>query len=186
MAKRSQQYWLVKSEENCFSIRDLAAEPAQTTCWSGVRNFQARNLMRDQMQVGDRVLFHHSGGDPPAVAGTAIVAREAYADHTAWDPADEHFDPKASPANPIWQMVDIRLDSIFAEPLSLAELRSVPALKNMELLRTGSRLSVQPVSKLEFDTVLKLAHARRQRANRAAGREAPTWFRDFADRRHAN
>ena len=170
---RSNTGWSSRRRD-CFSIHDLAAQPDQTTCWSGVRNFQARNLMRDRMKRGDRVLFHHSGGEPPAVAGTAVVVREAYPDPTAWDPADQHYDPKSSPDNPIWQMVDIRLDSIFAEPLSLAELRALPELKNMELLRKGSRLSVQPVSKLEFDAILKLAHARRHRPNRAAGRDAPS------------
>ena len=159
------RYWLVKSEPDCFSIQDLAAAPRQTTCWSGVRNFQARNFMRDQMQLGDRVLYYHSSAEPPAVAGIAEVVREAYPDHTAWDEHDDHYDPKASPDNPIWQMVDIRLDSIFAEPLALAELREIPELKQMELLRRGSRLSVQPVAKSEFEAILKLAKSR------AAGRK---------------
>ncbi len=164
------QYWLVKSEQACYSIQDLAAEPDQTTCWSGVRNFQARNFLRDQMKVGDRVLFHHSGAEPPAVAGVVVVVREAYPDPTAWDPADEHFDAKASPDNPIWQMVDIRLEAIFAVPLSLSELRAVPELKRMELLRKGSRLSVQLVSKDEFDTILKLAKAKRKPSSITARR----------------
>jgi predicted RNA-binding protein with PUA-like domain len=151
----------VKSEPDCFSIHDLAAAPRQTTCWSGVRNFQARNFMRDDMQVGDGVLFYHSSADPPAVAGTAEIVRAAYPDHTAWDPRDEHFDAKASADNPTWQMVDIRLNVIFARPLPLAELRQVPELAKMELLRKGSRLSVQPVTKNEFAAVLKLAKAGR-------------------------
>ena len=156
----AERCWLVKTEPECFSIHDLAAAPRQTTCWSGVRNFQARNFMRDEMALGDRVLFYHSNADPPAIAGTAVVAREGYPDHTAWDPKDvDHFDPKASPANPIWQMVDIRLESIFDEPLGLPLLRGVPALKKMELLRQGSRLSVQPVTPAEFDAVLQLAAA---------------------------
>jgi predicted RNA-binding protein with PUA-like domain len=162
------QYWLVKSEADCFSIHDLAAQPDRTTCWSGVRNYQARNYLRDGMKLGDRVLFHHSSAEPAAVAGTAVVVREAYADHTAWEPRDEHFDPQASPENPIWQMVDVQLESIFPEPLSLTELRSVPELKKMELLRKGSRLSVQPVSKLEFDTIVKLAKSK-GKPRRAAG-----------------
>jgi predicted RNA-binding protein with PUA-like domain len=153
--------WLMKSEAECFSIQDLAKCPDQTTYWSGVRNYQARNLMRDQMRVGDRVLFYHSGGDPPAVAGTAVVVRAAYPDFTAWDERDPHFDPKASPDNPIWQMVDIRLDEIFDSPLSLGELREVKALAKMELLRRGSRLSVQGVTADEFDTVLKIGRAGR-------------------------
>ena len=151
------KYWLLKTEPESFSIHDLAAAPDQTTCWDGVRNYQARNFMRDDMRVGDRVLFYHSNADPPAIVGTARVVREAYPDHTAWKRGDHHFDPKASPENPIWQMVDIKLEKVFAAPLGLDQLRDVPALKDMELLRRGSRLSVQPVKKSEFDAVLKLA-----------------------------
>jgi predicted RNA-binding protein with PUA-like domain len=113
--------------------------------------------MRD-MQLGDRVLFYHSSVDPPAVAGTAVVAREAYADHTAWDPKDDHYDPKASPDNPIWQMVDIKLEEIFAEPVPIGVLRSLRALGKMELLKTGSRLSVQPVRPAEFEAIVNLAY----------------------------
>ena len=109
------------------------------------------------MRLGDRVLFYHSNADPPAVVGTATVVRTAYPDPTAWKAGDHHFDPKASPDNPIWDMVDIRLEQIFAEPLGLDVLRGVPALAKMELLRKGSRLSVQPVTALEFKTVLELA-----------------------------
>jgi predicted RNA-binding protein with PUA-like domain len=128
----------------------------QTTFWDGVRNYQARNFMR-AMKLGDRVLYYHSGAPAPAVAGTAVVAREAYADHTAWDPKNDHYDPKASADNPIWQMVDIRLESIFPTPIPLAELRGVPALRSMELLKRGSRLSVQPVTGGEFEAVVALA-----------------------------
>jgi predicted RNA-binding protein with PUA-like domain len=158
MAKEP-SYWLVKSEPDCFSIHHLAGCPRQTTCWSGVRNYQARNLMRDEMRKGDRVLFHHSSADPPAVAGTAVVVREAYPDHTAWNPRDAHFDPKASSANPIWQMVDLRLEQIFSQPVPLSVLRDAPALAAMELLRKGSRLSVQRVKPREFEIVLELAEA---------------------------
>ena len=151
------RFWLLKSEPDCFSIDDLAAAPKKTTCWSGVRNYQARNFMRDDMRTGDGVLFYHSSADPPAIVGTAKIVRESYADHTAWDPQDDHYDPKASADNPIWQMVDIRFESKFPRPLPISELRAVPALAKMELLRKGSRLSVQPVTKAEFDAVLKLA-----------------------------
>lgn len=154
---RTTRHWLLKTEPESFSIQDLADSPGQTTCWDGVRNYQARNFMRDDMRVGDRVLFYHSNADPPAIVGTAVVAREAYPDHTALDPKDRHYDPKATPADPIWQMVDIRLDEVFPEPLGLDRLRGVKALKDMELLRKGSRLSVQPVTKAEFDCILKLA-----------------------------
>ncbi len=155
--KPQKKYWLLKSEPTSFSIHDLAASPKQTTCWSGVRNYQARNFMRDEMRVGDEVLFYHSSTSPAAIVGTAVVVREGYPDHTAWDPNDHHFDPKASPEQPIWQMVDIKLQEIFDEPLPLDELRPIAALREMELLRRGSRLSVQPVKKNEFDAVLKLA-----------------------------
>ena len=151
------RYWLVKSEPDCFSIQKLAEQPKQTTYWDGVRNYQARNFMRD-MRVGDRVFYYHSSADPPAVVGIAAVVREAYPDHTAQDPKADHYDPKSTPENPIWEMVDIRLEEIFAEPLGLDQLRDVPQLKNMELLRRGSRLSVQPVSAGEFETIVKLAH----------------------------
>ncbi|HWB01101.1 MAG TPA: EVE domain-containing protein [Pirellulales bacterium] len=157
----TRRYWLLKTEPSSFSIDDLAAAPKRTTCWSGVRNYQARNFMRDDMRVGDGVLFYHSNADPAAIVGTAKVVREAYADSTAWDPKDDHFDPKASPENPLWQMIDIQLDEIFAAPLALDFLRTVAELENMELLRRGSRLSVQPVTADEFRVVLKLAHKRR-------------------------
>lgn len=154
MAK-SAKFWLVKTEPQSFSIQDLAQAPGKTTCWDGVRNYQARNYLRD-MQVGDRVLFYHSGGEP-AVVGAARVVRTAYPDHTAWDKADPHYDPKSTAGNPRWFMVDLALDQIFPRPLPLTELRRVAALRDMELLRKGSRLSVQPVRKAEFNAILKLA-----------------------------
>jgi predicted RNA-binding protein with PUA-like domain len=159
MAKTA-KFWLVKSEPESFSIQDLAQAKNQTTCWDGVRNFQARNFLRDDMKVGDRVLFYHSSTDVPAVTGTASVVRESYPDPTAWDKSDHHYDPASTPENPRWYMVDIRLEQIFKEPLPLDALRKVAALKEMELLRKGSRLSVQPVRKAEFDAVLKLAGAK--------------------------
>ncbi|HEX5443461.1 MAG TPA: EVE domain-containing protein [Pirellulales bacterium] len=151
-------FWLIKSEPDCFSIQHLAKSPRKTTCWSGVRNYQARNFMR-AMKQGDGVLFYHSSADPPAVVGTAVVAREAYPDHTALDPKDDHYDPKATRANTIWEMVDIRLDEIFAREVPIGELRGVRALAGMELLRTGSRLSVQPVRPNEFEIVRRLSAA---------------------------
>ena len=154
----SRRFWLVKTEPECFSIQHLAASPLKTTCWDGVRNYQARNFLV-AMRLGERVLIHHSSTNPPAVVGTAIVVREAYPDPTARDPLNEHYDPKASLDNPIWQMVDLQLDEVFPEPLGMDRLRSIPALAKMELLRKGSRLSVQPVSEQEFITILELAHA---------------------------
>jgi predicted RNA-binding protein with PUA-like domain len=154
-----QKYWLVKTEPQSFSIQDLAAAKAKTTSWDGVRNYQARNYLRE-MKLGERLLLYHSSTEPPAIVGTAQVVRESYPDHTAWDQDDHHYDAASTPENPRWFMVDIRLDQIFDEPLPLQTLRGVSALKDMELLRKGSRLSVQPVRKAEFDAVLKLAGAR--------------------------
>ena len=162
----TRQFWLMKSAPDSFSIHDLAKSPRQTTCWSGVRNYQARNFMR-AMKKGDRVLFYHSSTDPPVVAGTATVVREAYPDSTALDPKDDHYDPKALPDNPIWEMVDIRLHEIFAAPVPIGQLRSVQELAGMELLRKGSRLSVQPVRPREFDVVVQLAKAAGKSAKRA-------------------
>jgi predicted RNA-binding protein with PUA-like domain len=155
---QAKQYWLMKTEPESFSIQDLAKCPRKTTFWDGVRNYQARNFMR-AMKTGDEVLFYHSSADPPAVVGTASVVGEAYPDYTAWDPDNHHFDPKASPTNPIWDMVDIRLGEIFSQPLGLNALRDVPALAKMELLRRGSRLSVQPVTKVEFETVVRMGRS---------------------------
>ena len=153
------KYWLLKTEPESFSIHDLAKSPKKTTCWDGVRNYQARNFMRDEMKLGDRVLLYHSSTDSPAIVGTATIVREAYPDPTAWDKNDHHYDPASSPENPRWCMVDIRLEKIFDKPLPLSQLRSIAVLKAMELLRKGSRLSVQPVRKAEFDAILKLAKA---------------------------
>ena len=150
------RYWLLKTEPNSYSIQDLAAERRQTTCWDGVRNYQARNFIRDQMKKGDRVLIYHSNADPPAVVGTAWITREAYPDHTAFDPRDKHFDAKSDPADPRWFMVDLKLDKVFARPVGLPELRNIKSLAKMELLRKGSRLSVQPVRASEFQTIVKL------------------------------
>lgn len=152
-------YWLFKSEPESFSIDDLAAAPKQTTFWDGVRNYQARNFLRDQIKQGDQVLFYHSAADPPAVVGTAVVVREGYPDHTAWQKTSHHFDPKSTKEKPLWYMVDIKLDAIFPAPLPLDFLREQKALAKMELLRRGSRLSIQPVTKGEFDAILKLAQA---------------------------
>jgi predicted RNA-binding protein with PUA-like domain len=152
------KFWLVKTEPDSFSIQDLAKAKDQTTFWDGVRNYQARNMLRDEMQPGDRVLFYHSGGEP-AVVGTATIVRGGYPDRTAFDKKEPHFDPKSTPDKPTWYMVDLALDQVFAQPLALASLRTVPALAKMELLRKGSRLSVQPVRPGEFAAILKLAKA---------------------------
>ena len=150
------QHWLLKSEPDCFSIDDLRGAKKQTTCWDGVRNYQARNFLR-AMQLGDRALYYHSNATPSAVAGIVEIVRVAYADPTAWDPKSDYHDPKASPENPVWSMVDVKLVEIFPQEIPLDELRGVKALAGMELLRRGSRLSVQPVTAAQFRTIQKLA-----------------------------
>jgi predicted RNA-binding protein with PUA-like domain len=150
------RYWLVKSEPDCFSFDDLWAAPKRTTHWDGVRNYQARNMLRDEMKKGDRVLFYHSSCEPPCVAGVAEVVREGYPDFTALDPAHEHFDPKSKADAPTWSMVDLKAVERFARPVTLAELRGTPGLEKMVLLQKGSRLSVMPVQPREFEIVYRL------------------------------
>ena len=147
------KHWLLKSEPNDFSLQDLKDAPGQTECWDGVRNYQARNLMRDEMKLGDRALFYHSNLNP-SVVGTVTVVRESYPDHTSWDPDGKHFDPKSTPDNPRWFMVDVKFESEFPRPLPLAELRTLSGLEEMLLLRKGQRLSVQPVAPQEFQVIL--------------------------------
>lgn len=148
-------YWLMKSESSAFSIDDLRQSPDQTTCWDGVRNYQARNFMRS-MAVGDRVLFYHSNADPPAVVGIAEVVKTAYPDSTQFDKKDKHYDPESKPSAPRWDMVDIRYVRKFARPITLDELRKESKLKGMVLLQKGSRLSVQPVTPLEWKHITSL------------------------------
>jgi len=149
-------HWLIKSEPDVFSIQDLAQAKKQTTCWEGVRNYQARNFLQ-AMWKGDLALYYHSNAEPSAVAGVVEIVREAYPDATAQDPRSDYHDPKATPDNPIWSMVDVKLVEIFAREIPLDELRSVKSLAGMELLRRGSRLSVHPVTAAEFRTVRTLA-----------------------------
>jgi len=156
------RHWLMKTEPSVFGIDDLERKGREH--WDGVRNYQARNYMRDDMKLGDRVLVYHSSTDVPAIVGTARIAREAYPDPSSWDPDSEYFDPKSGPDTPRWVMVDVAFESRFAAPLSLAELREVPALDGMLLLKKGMRLSVQPVTPAEFEVVL-------QQAGRKAGRQ---------------
>lgn len=149
------KYWLMKTEPSVFSLDDLKNSPNQTTHWDGVRNYQARNFMRE-MQKGDRVLFYHSQSNPLAIVGIAEVVRTAYPDHTQFDPSSDHYDPKSDPENPRWDMVDIRFYQAFESPIPLAELRATPGLEEMALLRKGGRLSVQPVTVREWKIVLAL------------------------------
>jgi predicted RNA-binding protein with PUA-like domain len=158
-AAGERRHWLVKSEPEAFSWSALEACPDRTTCWDGVRNFQARNFMRDGMRRGDLVLFYHSNAEPPAVMGVCEVARDAYPDHTAFDDADPHFDAKSRREEPTWMMVDLRAQERFARPVTLPMLRDEPALAGMELLRRGSRLSVQPVEAVHWEIVVRLGRA---------------------------
>lgn len=146
----------MKSEPDVFSIHDLAKSKSKTTFWDGVRNYQARNYMRDEMKKGDLVLFYHSNANPPGVAGTAVVCKESYPDFSAFDQNSKYFDAKSKKDEPRWFMVDIKLDKVFADVVTLPEIKEVASLKEMVLLN-NSRLSVQPVRKKEFDTILKMA-----------------------------
>ena len=148
------QYWLFKSEPGTFSIDDLADSPGRTTCWEGVRNYQARNFLR-VMNRGDQGLFYHSNADPPAIVGIVKVVKAAYPDRYALDKKSRYFDPKSTPTSPIWSMVDVRLIRKFEKPLSLEVLRMVKGLERMELLRKGSRLSVQPVREQEWKIIME-------------------------------
>lgn len=149
-------YWLFKSEPDCFSFDDLCAAPGRTTGWDGVRNFQARNMLRDQIRVGDGVIYYHSGGNPPSIAGLAEVVEAGHPDPTAFDPSSDKYDPKSRPEAPTWYQVAIRAVRPVSPPIGLAELRGVAGLEGMELLRKGSRLSVQPVTAAEWEVVLGL------------------------------
>jgi predicted RNA-binding protein with PUA-like domain len=150
------RYWLMKSEPDSYSIDDL--ERDGRTSWEGVRNYQARNFMRDEMKPGDRVLFYHSGANPPGVAGLARVARSAYPDPTALDPRSHYHDPKASEEDPRWYMVDIEFVERFRSFVPISTLHDAPGLEEM-LINRKSRLSVQPVTKAEFDIVSRLGRA---------------------------
>jgi predicted RNA-binding protein with PUA-like domain len=148
-------YWLFKSEPGCFSIDDLKNRPDMTEHWDGVRNYQARNFLRDAVKVGDRVFFYHSNIPAPAVVGIAEVVRAGYPDFTARDPESEHFDPKSSAGNPIWYMVDVRFVADLKQPVTLETIKGHPLLTGMPLVRR-SRLSIQPVTPEEWGIILAL------------------------------
>jgi predicted RNA-binding protein with PUA-like domain len=150
------KYWLIKSEPGEFSIDDLAAQNKQTTHWDGVRNYQARNMIRDEMHSGDRVFFYHSNTDEPGIVGVAEVVREAYADFTAFDGKDKHFDAKSDPNNPRWFMVDIQLVCKLKRIITLTELKDNKQLTELPLVKRGNRLSVMPVTKKQWDLILSL------------------------------
>ena len=152
-------YWLLKSEPDSFGIEDLARAPRKTCAWDGVRNYQARNTLRDAMKKGDQAFFYHSSCDIPGIAGIVSVVKEGYPDSTAFKRGHHHDDAESDPKNPRWYMVDVRLERQFARIVTLDELRAYVAgpLKSMVLLRKGNRLSVMPVTKSEWQFILGLA-----------------------------
>lgn len=150
------KYWLFKSEPDVFSIEDLKKSKNGTSSWEGVRNYQARNFLRDDVKKGDLVLFYHSSVEPMAVAGVAEVVKEGYIDFYAFDPKSKYFDPKSNPDKPQWYMVDVKFKSQFKNPVTLKSIRTYKELSNMRLLQKGARLSIQPITKEEFNFIVKL------------------------------
>lgn len=151
------RYWLMKSEPDSFSIDDLENRPQQTEPWDGVRNYQARNMMRDDMKVGDQIFFYHSNCDVPGIVGIMEVCREGYPDPTAFDPEDHHYDPKSDPDNPRWIHVDVKFIRKLKRNISLQEIKQhAEQLGDFALVRKGNRLSVMPVEKAQWDYILEL------------------------------
>ena len=153
MAER--RYWLLKSEPSAYSFADLMSEAEQTAEWDGVRNYAARNYLRDEIKVGDGVLFYHSSTNPPAVIGTAVVTRGGYPDDSAWDLDSDHPDPKSTPENPIWYMVDIKGEAELENSVTLADIKAAPGLESISLVKR-SRLSVHPITAEEWRIILEL------------------------------
>jgi predicted RNA-binding protein with PUA-like domain len=149
-------YWLMKSEPDAFSIDDLAKKQGQSEHWDGVRNYQARNMMRDDMKWGDQVFFYHSNCEHPGLVGVMEVVREGYPDFSAFDPDNKHFDPKSDPANPRWMMVDVKYVKTLSRTITLKELKSKEELAELALVKRGNRLSIMPVSKAHWDFILAL------------------------------
>lgn len=153
----TRQYWLLKSDPDTFGWKDLWNAPGRTTHWDGVRNFQARNYLRDEMKKGDLAFFYHSGEPEPGIHGIVEVVREGYPDHTALDPKDPHYDPKSKGGETPWAMVDIKAIEALPRPVTLSEMRTKPQLEGMALLQKGNRLSVQKVGSAEWNAVLAIA-----------------------------
>ncbi len=149
-------YWLFKSEPSTFSIDHLSKCFNQITYWDGVRNFQARNYLRDQCKKGDMVLFYHSNADPPAAVGVSMVVKEGYVDSTAFDPQDKHFDTKSKKEKPTWYMIDIKFVMKFRREVSLDEIKKNAKLQKMVLVRPGTRLSIQPLTREEFEEIVRM------------------------------
>ena len=152
------KHWLMKSEPSAYSIDDLKKDGF--TSWDGVRNYQVRNMMRDDMHVGDLAFFYHSNAKPSGIAGICRICKTAYPDPTAWDPKSHYFDPKSSPENPRWVMVEVEFVEKFPNFISLEELHENKALKDLPILRKGSRLSIVPVQNEQFEVIRKLGHAK--------------------------
>ena len=149
-------HWLLKSEPDVFGIADLEKRPAKTEPWDGVRNYQARNMMRDDMKKGDLAFFYHSNCKEPGIAGIVKIVREGYPDYTAFDSKQKYFDPKSDPQNPRWYMVDVCHVRTLKHAITLTELKSHPELSDLPLLRRGNRLSVMPVSTTHWNIILSL------------------------------
>jgi predicted RNA-binding protein with PUA-like domain len=152
----ARKYWLFKSEPDEFSIRDLESRPQQTEPWDGVRNYQARNFMRDEMKCGDLALFYHSNCPETGVAGVCEITRESHPDPTSWEKGHKHYDEKSSPENPRWFMVAVTWRETFPRTVTLEEIKAHPKLQDMRIVQRGNRLSVTPVTKAEFDTICQL------------------------------
>lgn len=150
------RYWLFKSEPTTFSIDHLRERKQQTEHWDGVRNYQVRNMMRNDIHKGDLAFFYHSSCNPPGIAGIMKVVKEAYPDFTAWDPDSPHFDPKSTPERPIWTMVDVKFVKKFPRLISLDEIKTHPKLTKMRVTRRGNRLSITSVTEEEWNTICKL------------------------------
>jgi len=148
--------WLFKTEPFKFSFDDLKNSEDQTTTWDGIRNYQARNLIRDEIKKGDQVLFYHSRITPPEIVGVAEVVREAYPDHTAWDPKSDYYDPKSSPENPRWMMVNVKYVQDLPQPVTLPQLKAADYLEGLMVIKRGQRLSIQPVIQKHFDRILQM------------------------------
>lgn len=153
----NQRFWLMKSEPNAYSFDNLLLEENQTAEWDGVRNYQARNFLRDEMKVGDGVLFYHSSSHPLAIMGLAKIVKEGYPDPTAFDVESIHYDPKSTQDNPIWYMVDIKAETKFINPITRDVLKTTQGLEEMMLLQRGSRLSIQPVSLKHWMLITEMA-----------------------------
>ena len=149
-------YWLMKSEPDVFGIEHLKALPKKTDHWDGVRNYQARNMMRDEMKVGDQVFFYHSNSKPPAIVVIMKVTKEGYVDHTAFDPDEKYYDPKSNPDKPRWYMVDVTHVRDLKREIPLDELKGYPELSEMRLVQKGNRLSIMPIEKDEWDFILSI------------------------------